>query len=89
MAVADAVRRALGPRGMDKFIHNYKCNTTISNDRATIMKLLHIVHPATAKILVETVKNPKSKRAQGNVVGMGRGRGGQMRDGRGRGLRRR
>uniref|UniRef100_A0A0E0Q1V6 T-complex protein 1 subunit eta n=1 Tax=Oryza rufipogon TaxID=4529 RepID=A0A0E0Q1V6_ORYRU len=49
--VADTVRTTLGPRGMDKLIHDDKGGTTISNDGATIMRLLDIIHPA-AKILV-------------------------------------
>lgn len=52
MAVADAVRTTLGPRGMDKLVHNSQGKVTISNDGATIMKLLEIVHPA-AKSLVD------------------------------------
>ncbi|RZS05832.1 hypothetical protein BHM03_00036380, partial [Ensete ventricosum] len=59
-AVADAVRTTLGPRGMDKLIHDDKGNTTISNDGATIMKLLDIVHPA-AKILVDIAKSQDSE----------------------------
>lgn len=55
VAVVDAVRTTLGPRGMDKLIHDSK-GTTISNDGATIMKLLDIVHPA-AKILVDIAKS--------------------------------
>ncbi|KAJ7530635.1 hypothetical protein O6H91_14G011800 [Diphasiastrum complanatum] len=55
MAVVDLVRTTLGPRGMDKLIHDDK-GTTISNDGATIMKLLDIVHPA-AKILVDIAKS--------------------------------
>ncbi|GIL87422.1 hypothetical protein Vretimale_1664 [Volvox reticuliferus] len=51
MAVVDTVRTTLGPRGMDKLIHDNK-GVTISNDGATIMKLLDIVHPA-AKSLVD------------------------------------
>eukprot|EP00890_Picochlorum_soloecismus_P001132 jgi/Picsp_1/2019/NSC_05485-R1_protein len=51
MAVADVVRTTLGPRGMDKLIHDVK-DVTISNDGATIMKKLDIVHPA-AKTLVD------------------------------------
>ncbi|GLC39460.1 T-complex protein 1 subunit eta [Pleodorina starrii] len=51
MAVVDTVRTTLGPRGMDKLIHDTK-GVTISNDGATIMKLLDIVHPA-AKSLVD------------------------------------
>jgi T-complex protein 1 subunit eta len=50
-AVADAVRTTLGPRGMDKLLSKGNM-TTISNDGATIMKLLEIAHPA-AKTLVD------------------------------------
>eukprot|EP00607_Mallomonas_marina_P001958 CAMPEP_0182428974 /NCGR_PEP_ID=MMETSP1167-20130531/25191_1 /TAXON_ID=2988 /ORGANISM="Mallomonas Sp, Strain CCMP3275" /LENGTH=584 /DNA_ID=CAMNT_0024612243 /DNA_START=157 /DNA_END=1911 /DNA_ORIENTATION=+ len=50
-AVAEAVRTTLGPRGMDKLISDGQ-KTTISNDGATIMKLLDIVHPA-AKTIAE------------------------------------
>jgi T-complex protein 1 subunit eta len=50
-AVAETVRTTLGPRGMDKLIFDGK-TTTISNDGATIMRLLDIVHPA-AKVLVD------------------------------------
>jgi len=50
-AVAETVRTTLGPRGMDKLIFDGQ-RTTISNDGATIMRLLDIVHPA-AKTLVD------------------------------------
>lgn len=50
-AVADAVRTTLGPRGMDKLVFDGR-RVTISNDGATIMKLLEIAHPA-AKTLVD------------------------------------
>lgn len=50
-AVADVVRTTLGPRGMDKLIYDDR-SVTISNDGATIMKTLDIVHPA-AKSLVD------------------------------------
>lgn len=50
-AVSDAVRTTLGPRGMDKLIFDGR-KVTISNDGATIMRLLEIAHPA-AKTLVD------------------------------------
>uniref|UniRef100_A0A6S8GTD6 T-complex protein 1 subunit eta n=1 Tax=Dunaliella tertiolecta TaxID=3047 RepID=A0A6S8GTD6_DUNTE len=50
MAVVDTVATTLGPRGMDKLIHNDKGQVTISNDGATIMKLLDIVHPAAKSL---------------------------------------
>lgn len=54
-AVVDAVRSTLGPRGMDKMIVDDRGSATISNDGATIMKLLDVVHPA-AKMLVDIAK---------------------------------
>lgn len=55
-AVADAVRTTLGPRGMDKLIVDQGGKATISNDGATIMKLLNVVHPA-AKTLVDIARS--------------------------------
>lgn len=46
------MRTTLGPRGADKLIHDSRGAVTISNDGATIMKLLEVVHPA-AKTLVD------------------------------------
>lgn len=54
--VVDAVRTTLGPRGMDKLIVDQNSKSTISNDGATILKLLEIVHPA-AKTLVDIAKS--------------------------------
>uniref|UniRef100_A0A453NDU9 T-complex protein 1 subunit eta n=1 Tax=Aegilops tauschii subsp. strangulata TaxID=200361 RepID=A0A453NDU9_AEGTS len=65
-AVADTVRTTLGPRGMDKLIHDDK-GTTISNDGATIMRLLDIVHPA-AKILVDIAKSQDSEVGDGTTT---------------------
>lgn len=50
-AVAETLKTTLGPRGMDKLVFDGR-TTTISNDGATIMRLLDIVHPA-AKTLVD------------------------------------
>lgn len=63
-AVTDTVRTTLGPRGMDKLMVDSKGTVTISNDGATIMKLLEIVHPA-AQTLVDIA------RAQDAEVGDG------------------
>ena len=41
---------------MDKLIVDSRHNATISNDGATIMKLLDVVHPA-ARILVDIAKS--------------------------------
>jgi T-complex protein 1 subunit eta len=50
----EVIRTTLGPRGMDKMISDR--STTITNDGATILKLLNIVHPA-AKVLVDIAKS--------------------------------
>mmetsp|Transcript_5486 Transcript_5486/g.7411 ORF Transcript_5486/g.7411 Transcript_5486/m.7411 type:complete len:570 (+) Transcript_5486:154-1863(+) len=67
VAVADAVRSTLGPRGMDKMIYDDRGNTTISNDGATILKLLEIVHPA-AKTLVSIAKSQDSEVGDGTTT---------------------
>ncbi|AQK60528.1 T-complex protein 1 subunit eta, partial [Zea mays] len=66
-AVGDTVRTTLGPRGMDKLIHDDKGGVTISNDGATIMRLLDIVHPA-AKILVDIAKSQDSEVGDGTTT---------------------
>lgn len=51
-AVSDAIRTSLGPRGMDKMIQSGNGEVTITNDGATILKQMNVIHPA-AKMLVE------------------------------------
>merc|ERR1711957_569415 len=62
-AVVDVIKTTLGPRGMDKLIHSGR-SVTISNDGATLIGLLDIVHPA-AKTLVDIAQS------QDNEVGDG------------------
>jgi len=54
-AVVSIVRTTLGPRGMDKLIHSGN-SVTITNDGATIIDLLDIVHPA-ASVLRDIAKS--------------------------------
>jgi T-complex protein 1 subunit delta len=54
-AVADAIRTSLGPKGMDKMIQNSSGDVTITNDGATILKEIQVLHPA-ARMLVELSK---------------------------------
>ncbi|KAJ8688397.1 hypothetical protein QAD02_024192 [Eretmocerus hayati] len=54
-AVAYAIRTSLGPRGMDKMIQAGNGEVTITNDGATILKEMNVIHPA-AKMLVELSK---------------------------------
>ncbi|KAL9716309.1 T-complex protein 1 subunit eta [Leucoagaricus gongylophorus] len=64
LAIAETLSSTLGPRGMDKLIVNERGEAQITNDGATILKLLDIVHPA-AKTLVDIA------RAQDAEVGDG------------------
>ncbi|KZS91639.1 hypothetical protein SISNIDRAFT_443092 [Sistotremastrum niveocremeum HHB9708] len=52
LAVAETLATTLGPRGMDKLIVSQRGEAQITNDGATILKLLDIVHPA-ARTLVD------------------------------------
>lgn len=54
-AVADLVRTSLGPKGMDKMIIQSNGEVVITNDGATILKKLDVIHPA-AKMLVDLSK---------------------------------
>merc|ERR1712203_450508 len=65
-AIVDAIRTTLGPRGMDKLIVDNRGKATISNDGATIMKLLDIVHPA-AKTLVDIAKSQDAEVGDGTT----------------------
>jgi len=65
-AIVDAIRTTLGPRGMDKLIVDGRGKATISNDGATIMKLLDVVHPA-AKSLVDIAKSQDAEVGDGTT----------------------
>lgn len=65
--VSDAVRTTLGPRGMDKLIVDTRGKSTISNDGATILNLLQIVHPA-ARTLVDIAKSQDAEVGDGTTT---------------------
>ncbi|XP_061431447.1 T-complex protein 1 subunit eta-like [Lethenteron reissneri] len=66
LVVADAVRTTLGPRGMDKLIIDDRGKSTISNDGATILKLLEVVHPA-GKTLVDIARSQDAEVGDGTT----------------------
>lgn len=80
-AIVEIIKSTLGPRGMDKLVvegSSDRAKVTISNDGATIMKLLDIVHPAgifnnlhwlnkLAKILVEIAKSQDAEVGDGTT----------------------
>merc|ERR1719186_277242 len=51
-SVANIVKSSLGPVGLDKMIVDDVGDVTVTNDGATILKLLEVEHPS-AKVLVE------------------------------------
>ncbi|MHA1213309.1 MAG: thermosome subunit alpha, partial [Candidatus Heimdallarchaeota archaeon] len=53
--VAEAIRSALGPKGLDKMLVDSFGDVVITNDGATILKEMEIQHPA-AKFVVELAK---------------------------------
>lgn len=65
-SIAEAVRTTLGPRGMDKMIVDAKGDVTISNDGATILKKLDIVHPG-AKTLVDIARSQDDEVGDGTT----------------------
>uniref|UniRef100_A0AAQ6A169 T-complex protein 1 subunit eta n=1 Tax=Amphiprion ocellaris TaxID=80972 RepID=A0AAQ6A169_AMPOC len=64
--IAEAVRTTLGPRGMDKLMVDGRGKATISNDGATILKLLDVVHPA-AKTLVDIARSQDAEVGDGTT----------------------
>ncbi|KAJ1912412.1 T-complex protein 1 subunit eta [Mycoemilia scoparia] len=66
LAVCDTVRTTLGPRGMDKLMVDKNDRVTISNDGATIMKLLDIVQPA-ARTLVDIARSQDAEVGDGTT----------------------
>jgi len=65
-AIASIVRTTLGPCGMDKLVYSGN-RVTISNDGATVMKLLDIAHPA-AKTLAEIAKSQDEEVGDGTTT---------------------
>lgn len=65
-AISEAIRTTLGPRGMDKMIVDAKGAVTISNDGATILKKLDIVHPG-AKTLVDIARSQDDEVGDGTT----------------------
>lgn len=66
-AVADAVRTSLGPRGMDKLMTLSDGEVLISNDGATILSKMNVLHPA-AKMLVELSQSQDIEAGDGTTT---------------------
>jgi thermosome len=64
--VAESVRSALGPKGMDKMLVDSFGDVTITSDGRTIMDEMDIQHPA-AKMLVEVAKTQDAEAGDGTT----------------------
>ncbi|KAH0792462.1 T-complex protein 1 subunit eta [Histomonas meleagridis] len=65
-AIGEILSSTLGPRGMDKLIHNGDKRAIVTNDGATVMRELDIVHPA-AQLLVEVAKSQDEEIGDGTT----------------------
>ncbi len=65
--VAESVRSALGPRGMDKMLVDNFGDVTITNDGRTILDEMDIQHPA-AKMMVEVAKTQDKEAGDGTTT---------------------
>ena len=66
LAVQNTVKATLGPYGGDLLLIDGNGRQTITNDGATVMKLLDIVHPA-AKILVDIARSQDAEVGDGTT----------------------
>jgi len=64
--VAESVRSALGPKGMDKMLVSSFGDVTITSDGRTILDEMEIEHPA-AKMLVEVAKTQDKEAGDGTT----------------------
>ena len=65
--VADAVKSALGPKGMDKMLVDSFGNVIITSDGRTILDEMEIEHPA-AKMMVEVAKTQDEEVGDGTTT---------------------
>jgi len=65
--VAEAVKSALGPKGMDKMLVDSLGDVTITSDGHTILKEMDIQHPA-AKMMVEVAKTQDDEVGDGTTT---------------------
>ncbi len=65
--VAEAVKSALGPKGMDKMLVDNFGDATVTSDGHTILKEMDIQHPA-AKMMVEVAKTQDDEVGDGTTT---------------------
>ena len=66
-SIANIVKSSLGPVGLDKMMVDEVGDVTITNDGATILNQMNVVHPA-ARMLVELSKAQDIEAGDGKFV---------------------
>jgi len=66
VAISNIVKSSLGPVGLDKMLVDQVGDVTVTNDGATILKLLEVEHPA-AKLLVELAEQQDEEVGDGTT----------------------
>ncbi len=67
IAVSEAIRTTLGPKGMDKMLVDSLGDVTITNDGATILNEIDVQHPA-AKMMIEIAKTQDLRVGDGTTT---------------------
>ena len=67
VAIADAAKSTLGPKGMDKMLVDSTGDVVITNDGATILKEIDVEHPA-AKMIIEVAKSQDQECGDGTTT---------------------
>ncbi|MCK4962586.1 MAG: hypothetical protein KAS19_08870, partial [Anaerolineales bacterium] len=67
IVIGEAVKSALGPKGMDKMLVDSFGDITVSNDGATILKEMDVAHPA-AKMVIEVSKTVDQEVGDGTTT---------------------
>ena len=65
--IADAVRTALGPKGLDKMLVDSFGDVVITNDGATILKEIDVQHPG-AKFIIDLAKTQDQEVGDGTTT---------------------
>ena len=67
IAVANAIKTTLGPKGMDKMLVSELGDIVITNDGATILEEMNVEHPV-AKIMVDIAKTQDKEVGDGTTT---------------------
>ncbi len=67
IAIVDAAKSTLGPKGMDKMLVDSMGDVVITNDGATILKEIDVEHPA-AKMIIEVAKSQDQECGDGTTT---------------------